>query len=709
MRNIKRKIIPLSLCVSMVLGSQLLGAETTLLEEIKVSEEQSSFIADNVTEGTGSYTTKSMKTATKLDLSIRETPQSVLVFTKQKLYDQNITSYQELLSKTPGVSLIKWDERVYPTARGFSIDYNLFDGIPTYSIADYGANDTDLIVYDRVEIVKGANGLMTGAGNPALGLNYIRKHANSKEFTGNIDLSAGSWNNYSSSIDIQSALNEKGNIRARIVAKHQDKESFIDNYEKTTDVFYGVVDMDLTDTTFLSLGASVEDIDRSGIRWGGLPAFYSDGTRTNFDRSKTVSDDWTYWNNKTTSYFADLKQYIKDDISLNLSYSNRTMDSGTSLLYYYGTVDKATKDANGLLYGYESEAKEEENNINLYASIPFKLGNLEHEVIAGVGYNKYNFKKNNYGGTGYISAASLNFDNVNFDKPAMSASTATLELPSKTTQKGTYLAGKFSLMEDLKLIIGARLSSWEYKANNGNGNREFNNEMTPYVGLIYDIDENHSIYTSYTSIFKPQSVKDSSNNYLNPIEGNNYEVGVKGEYFNGALNTSLSIFKIEQNGVGENTGLVNPSTGSSIYESKDGVVSKGFELGISGYITDNFSLDFGLANFEAKDANGEKFNTDSSRTTANLFAKYTLNNYRFGSGVNYKSKQYIESNLFDKTITQDGYITVDLMAGYKVNKNLDLQLNVNNIFDKEYYDGIDDSDMVYGDPRNATVSMKYTF
>ncbi len=693
----------------MVLGSQLLGAETTLLEEIKVSEEQSSFIADNVTEGTGSYTTKSMKTATKLDLSIRETPQSVLVFTKQKLYDQNITSYQELLSKTPGVSLIKWDERVYPTARGFSIDYNLFDGIPTYSIADYGANDTDLIVYDRVEIVKGANGLMTGAGNPALGLNYIRKHANSKEFTGNIDLSAGSWNNYSSSIDIQSALNEKGNIRARIVAKHQDKESFIDNYEKTTDVFYGVVDMDLTDTTFLSLGASVEDIDRSGIRWGGLPAFYSDGTRTNFDRSKTVSDDWTYWNNKTTSYFADLKQYIKDDISLNLSYSNRTMDSGTSLLYYYGTVDKATKDANGLLYGYESEAKEEENNINLYASIPFKLGNLEHEVIAGVGYNKYNFKKNNYGGTGYISAASLNFDNVNFDKPAMSASTATLELPSKTTQKGTYLAGKFSLMEDLKLIIGARLSSWEYKANNGNGNREFNNEMTPYVGLIYDIDENHSIYTSYTSIFKPQSVKDSSNNYLNPIEGNNYEVGVKGEYFNGALNTSLSIFKIEQNGVGENTGLVNPSTGSSIYESKDGVVSKGFELGISGYITDNFSLDFGLANFEAKDANGEKFNTDSSRTTANLFAKYTLNNYRFGSGVNYKSKQYIESNLFDKTITQDGYITVDLMAGYKVNKNLDLQLNVNNIFDKEYYDGIDDSDMVYGDPRNATVSMKYTF
>lgn len=109
MRNIKRKIIPLSLCVSMVLGSQLFGAETTLLEEIKVTEEQS-FIADNVTEGTGSYTTKSMKTATKLDLSQKETPQTVMVFTRQKLDDQDITSFQNLLAKTPGVTINKWDE-----------------------------------------------------------------------------------------------------------------------------------------------------------------------------------------------------------------------------------------------------------------------------------------------------------------------------------------------------------------------------------------------------------------------------------------------------------------------------------------------------------------------------------------------------------------------------------------------------------------------
>ncbi len=118
-----------------------------------------------------------MRTATKLNLSSRETPQSVTVLTSQKLEDLGVTSYQEMLNNVTGVSLNRWDERIYPTARGFDVDYYLLDGMPTYSISDSAANDIDLSIYDRVEVVKGANGLMTGAGNPAIGLNFVRKHA----------------------------------------------------------------------------------------------------------------------------------------------------------------------------------------------------------------------------------------------------------------------------------------------------------------------------------------------------------------------------------------------------------------------------------------------------------------------------------------------------------------------------------------------------
>ena len=706
MKKIKSKIIPLSLCASMILSSQLLGAEKTLLEEVKVSEDSNYYIENGLTEGTNSYTTKSMSTATKLNLSAKQTPQSVLVFTRQKLDDQNITSYQELLAKTPGVTLNQWDERVYPTARGFDLDYYLFDGIPTYAIND-DADDPDLAIYDRVEIVKGANGLTTGAGNPAMGMNFIRKHANSKDLTGTVDLSAGSWNNYSSLVDVQSALNKKGNIRARVVAKHQDKESYMDNYEKSTDVIYGVVDMDLTDTTFASIGASVEDIDRSGIRWGGMPAFYSDGTRATFDKSKTLSDDWTAWNIKTTNYYADLKQYFLNDASINLSLSRKEIDADGNLAYFGGTVDKTTGNPvigpNDFgLYGYGFTNRREENNIDLYTSIPFEVAKLNQEIIIGTMYNKSEKVKNNY--TSSINWTTFNFNQISITEPTYTASyPGGLE---ETTQKGTYLAGKISLMEDLKLISGLRVSDWEYKNENNTKNREFNNELTPYAGLIYDLNKNHSVYTSYTSIFKPQDKKSSSGDYLDPVEGNNYEVGLKSEYFEGDLNTSLTLFRIEQDGVGEDTGNVNGSL-ESVYEAKDGVVSKGFEIGTSGKVTDNFSLDFGLANFEAKNADGSKFNTNSSRTTANLFGKYTLNDYRFGGGLNYKSKYYTDTSY--GRITQDAFITTDLMAGYKVNKNLDLQLNVNNIFDKEYYSGIGVNSMVYGDPRNATLGMKYTF
>ncbi|MFX4212685.1 TonB-dependent siderophore receptor [Aliarcobacter butzleri] len=702
--NKKGKMISMSFCVSMVLGSQLFAAQnsqnTTVLEEIKVSE--NNLILNSVTEETGSYTTGATSTATKLDLSLRETPQSVLVFTRQKLDDQNITSFQELLAKTPGVSVNKWDERVMPTARGFSVDYYLFDGMPTYQ---QNANDIDLIVFDRVEVVKGANGLTTGAGNPAMGMNFIRKHANSKEFKGNIDLNAGSWDNYSQIADIQTPLNSDGSVRTRFVAKHEDKKSYMDNYEKQTDVFYGVVDMDLTDTTFASFGASYEDLQRDGVRWGGLPAFYTDGSRTDFSRSKTVSGDWTYWDVKTKTYFADLKQYVYDDISLNLSLSQRDFDTDTKLAYFSGKIDKNTGLGTGSPSRYTSERSEKENNIDLYASVPFEIANLEQEIVVGTMYNKHKVSTDNWKNA---NLTNVTIDVFNIQNPYSNWTSSGKNTLNSTTQKGYYLAGKFSLMEDLKLISGVRISSWEYNAANGVGNREFDNEVTPYVGLIYDLDDNHSIYTSYTSIFKPQNFKDASGNYLDPIDGKSYEAGIKGEYFDGRLNTAISIFRIEQDGVGEKIdGVFVANTTEQAYKVAKGVVSKGVEFNISGEIADNFNLDFGLANFEAEQENGTKFNTDSSRTTANLFAKYTIDDYRFGAGLNYKSKFYTGSNA--TKITQDAFITTDLMAGYKVNKNLDFQLNVNNVFDEKYYDRIGNNSMVYGDPRNFTLGMKYTF
>ncbi len=103
-------------------------------------------------------------------------------------------------------------------------------------------------------------------------------------------------------------------------------------------------------------------------RWGGLPAFYSDGTRTNFSRSQTVSEDWTYWNSETKAAYLDFKQYVYNDISLNLAYSYRKLYSETSLLYFGGTVDAASGVGEGYVYRYANDALTNEQNIDLYVS-----------------------------------------------------------------------------------------------------------------------------------------------------------------------------------------------------------------------------------------------------------------------------------------------------------------------------------------------------
>ncbi|AXX91405.1 TonB-dependent siderophore receptor [Malaciobacter molluscorum LMG 25693] len=703
-----RSFVKLSLLTAFILSSQSYAKEENKVEKSSKSLGSVEVVSSTNSENTKSYTTDKMRTSSKLNLSIRNTPQSVSILTTQQMKDQNITSFQDLMENVSGVTINRWDERIYPYARGFKIDYYKVDGMPSHAtIAD---NDFDLAMFDRVEVVKGANGLTTGAGNPALSLNFVRKHATSKDFKGNISLSGGSWDRYSATADISTPLNSEGSVRARIVAKHEDKKSFMDKYQKKNDFFYGVVDMDLTDTTFLSLGASYQKLDRDGIRWGGLPAFYTNGSRTHFDKSDTVTEDWTYWNSKTKNYFVDLKQFLYEDITFNLSYSHKKIYSDTALLYFGGRVDKATN--MGVEYtplAYTNKQYDRENNIDAYISAPFTLAGLDHEIILGYMYNK---KQTVYNDSGYPSLAgsSLNFNHINIQKPEFDYSNEAAT--NKTVQTGMYLVGKFSLLDTLKLVAGARLSDWEYESADGVGNREFNNEVTPYVGIVYDINDNHSIYASYTEIFNPQDKKTVSGSYLDPVEGKNYEVGIKGEYFDGKLNASLSIFRIEQDNVAQSDGgkKVIGSTDNA-YKAAEGVTSKGFEIELAGEITDNWNINFGLANFEAKDANGDKFATNASRTTANLFTKYKLKDLSFGAGVNYNSKQ--SNKTIYGTIKQSSTVTANAMANYKISKNLNLQLNVNNIFDKRYYSGIGENgsknSMVYADPRNATLTLQYSF
>lgn len=677
--------------------------ESTQLETITVQAEEEN---PAVTEGTKSYTAKSASTSTKLNLSLRETPQSVKVLTREYLDDANINSFQDMLNSVTGVTTNRWDERQYPTARGFDVDYYLFDGVPSSSELDI-ASDPDLSMYDRVELVKGANGLMTGAGNPSIAINMVRKHANSKELTGTLSSSYGSWNAWNSMADISAPLNTDGTVRGRVVVKHESTDSFADLYEKENNLFYGVLDADLTDSTYLSVGASYQELDRSGIKWGGLPAFYNDGSLTDFDRDLTVTSDWTYWNTNTTTAFAQFKQKLFNDITLNVNYDYREIDAETALLYLWSeSVDKATNSSAGL-YPYTDTSKTTQNNADVYISAPFTLGGLQQEVVAGFMYNQSELTDRYYGSP-TLDNGTIDFNNFTPSKIIGSINNNVANPSNKTTQTGAYLAGKFTLLEPLKLVTGVRVSNWEYESEDGNGNRKYNNKVTPYAGLIYDFLEDYSWYASYTEIFKPENKQDANQQYLDPREGKSYETGLKGEFFDKQLNASMSVFLTQQDNVAEKIGSIKIGDEfKDVYSSTDSVESKGFEIELDGKITNNWDMSFGVAHFNVEDANGKKVQTTAARTSANLFTKYTLDKWSLGGGLNYKSEAYKDETA--GRITQDAYVLANLMAAYQVDQNIKLQLNVNNLFDEKYYEGLGKNSMVYGAPRNATLTFRYQF
>ena len=235
-----------------------------------------------------------------------------------------------------------------------------------------------------------------------------------------------------------------------------------------------------------------------------------------------------------------------------------------------------------------------------------------------------------------------------------------------TVQTAGYISGKFHILDPLKAVAGVRVSNWEYEAADGKGNREFKNEITPYFGLIYDVARDYSAYVSYTSIFKPQNRKDVSGNYLDPIGGKSYEMGLKGEYLDGKLNAALSIFRIEQDNVAEQLYdsqgkevKVKDSNGvdtaENAYFAAEGVTSKGVELNIDGELNENWGLSFGVANFDAKDAKGVDYNSTSSRTTADLFVKYKNEAWYAGAGLNYFSKIYSVHDKFHRTLILSGF------------------------------------------------------
>ena len=667
----------------------------------------------STTEGTGLYTTYSSSSSTRLNLTPRETPQSLSVMTRQRLDDQKLTTLNEVMDATPGITVshssVGAENNTY-WSRGFRVNNFEVDGVPTSSRMDNSTQYTAM--YDRIEVVRGATGLISGSGSPGATVNLIRKRP-TYEPQVSVTGEAGSWDRYGTGFDASGPLTESGAVRGRLVLDLKDAGSWVDRMSSDSQLIYGISEFDLSEVTLLTLGFSYANSHTNAPLRAGFPAYFSNGAKTDFPRATNSSPDWAYYDRKVTNVFTSIEHHFDNGWSgkVELGHTQNSFDQLTS--YLNGQIDQQTG-AGAYLFPNRWTGTPRQGNLDAYVTGPFSLFGGEHELIVGTTLSRYRENSPNHGGwaggwTGYDGTID-NFYTWDGSGPRHDDSVVGKSHITES-QYAAYMTGRFNVGDDAHLILGGRVTDWNresedtlYGEPSAKNTQKRNGLFLPYVGVVYDLNDTWSVYGSYTKIFNPQEygVKDSNRKPLDPQQGVGYELGLKGSFNDDKLNASLALFKIKQDNLPVFTGRFDE------YTAEEGTTTEGVELSLDGELAEGWQAMAGYAYSVSTDADDKRIVTNIPRHSVKTFTTYrlpgVLDKMTVGGGVNWQSKYGQDLHTF----TQGSYALVNLMTRYDVTPDLSVKVNLNNAFDKVYY-AYADSWVVYGEPRNVMTSVEYRF
>lgn len=706
------------------------GGADAALGEVRVTAQAERGVA---TEGSGSYTARALRTATPLQLSMRETPQSVSVVTHQQIEDRGLASLSDAVQAAPGLTVTKWGgERYRFSSRGFEVNNLMVDGLPV-EYEEAALSTGALSMYDRVEFMRGAAGLTEGAGTPGGSINLVRKRPTAS-FQGTATASAGSWGSGTGSLDLGGPLNEAGTLRGRAVLSYQDKGSFIQDTRSKRSLFYGILEADLGPRTTLSLGASYSNEDNPGADWNGLGT-WPDGRFLPMSRSTRMSPSWSFWDKKSTTLFADLEHRLGHGWKARLAAT--AIDSEMHMLGTFlrpGTIDgmgqpSYTLGGGGYDYGRT------QRSLDGQLSGQFTAWGREHDLVLGASHRRSRWNDVGGGATLGGNFTLATFNPLNWDPRSVPVPRVgefgLWARKAEMTQSSIYGMGRLALGESTKLVLGARLDWYErdqvqYDGASpyGQTHQKASRKFTPYAGLVHALDENYSAYASVTRIFNPQSYETPGGGTLAPQAGTNVEMGIKGEFLDGRLNASAAIFQVDLNNLPD--ALPASACGERItacYQPAGKVRSRGVEFEVGGEPRPGWQLAASYTYASARRVApasgyspagsytvGDRYATNFPSHLLKLMSSHRLSGplQRWTVGGSLQWQSAISSPW---GVHQGGYALAGLHASYAVSRQLDLSVNVNNLFDRHYYSsiGADNGPNFFGDPRNLLLTARYRF
>jgi outer membrane receptor for ferric coprogen and ferric-rhodotorulic acid len=654
------------------------------------------------------YVGKPSSSTTKLGLTNKETPQAITTITRDQMNDYKINSVKDALRSAPSVTVEQSEtDRTEFTSRGFEINSFEFDGMNMPFTQSILNGDLDMAEYEQIDVLHGANGLMSGTGNPSATVNFVRKRP-TKEFQAQIDTSVGSWDTRRVDVDVSGPLTETGNVRGRFIYAHEKGNSWMDRYSHEKNVAAGLLAFDLSDADTVTVGFSQHNSDSNGSTWGNLPLVDSSNNPIHYSsRSSNVGQPWSYWNIHTQKVFAEFKHDFGNGWNATLTGTGITEYQNSSMLYVASVTDDDASafaaQTSGRSHQLIGEAK---------VSGPFSLFGREHELTFGASYGRTHQKASEYDAAeeGYYDTSFAGILAGTEPAPQFIYTSDINNQNIIDRQKSLFAGARFSLADDLHWIAGARMLSTDGTGESygvDHAQRE-HGKVTPYTGLVYDVNKQWSLYTSWTQIYNPQyGYVGVDGKPLDPLEGKSLEAGVKGSVLEDRLNLTAAVFKTEQSNVMTNEYV---EVGSQFRYFTGDYKSHGIELEASGEALPGLDLLAGYTYVRIDNDDGDKARRYVPTHSFHGMATYRLPGLpqaRVGTRVSWQSG--IQNDNIS-VIRQNAYALVDLMASYDIDSNWSTALNFNNVTDRKYLTSLYSATASnYGAPRNVTASLTWKY
>jgi len=709
-----------ALAASLAMGGTALAQSTSA----SATASAPSQAQDNALEKivvTGKRANRVSKGATGLPMDIKDTPQTISSIDQDDMANFGLSGSNEALALATGINVDQYEtNRATFNARGFEIQLTQVDGLGMTNAWGTVVGREDTFLFERIELIRGANGLLTGVGNSSGTINYIRKRPKNED-GGEFNVTLGSYGLKRAALDYNKVLTQDGSWAGRFVVAQEDKDSYLrDLHDKRSSV-YGVVDGQIGARGVLTLGVTAVDAKQDSPMWGSLTLRRSDGSQADFPRGSSTSQNWTYWNTRSYSAFAEYTHQLSKDWEAKLTYNFRHSNEAARLFYASsGVLDPVYKtgvlnpDDTGLSgWPYRSLGSGDNHVFDANLNGKFSALGREHTLLAGLSQSRQKTATDTYAALTHTSdpLPAFPYGGDVYTEPDWGPRTPSTR--GEQTLTRFYAASRLTLTDALHAVLGVNAVKLERSGQSIYGNAASNvsypdtKKTTPYVGLTYDFTPELLGYVSYSDIFQNQDQTDAQGRYLAPMKGVNAEAGLKAEWLNRQLLTTAAVFTAKQEGLATLGGTVedpnSPFYNQSWYFPQD-VKSKGFELEATGRVARDTRLTVGYTRLILTGANGQDVYEWVPRHTLNLRVDTrvpALPALRLGVGGRWQSQV---SKLGGAK--QGAYVVANAFASYELTRAATLRVNVNNLFDKKYVAGLAYG-AIYGAPRNFGVSLDY--